>query len=123
MTEQLKNVELETLRVAEERDETVKMTADKMEEMEQQAKEAHATLEEHKASYSNADEALEEAKKQQEVTTRVLSCSLFACLILLPLVNFARASLIYRCGTNKGVVLCLWTHVTLWSSTFCASAR
>jgi hypothetical protein len=52
VTEQLKNVELETLRVAEERDETVKM--------------------------SNAHETLAEAKKQQEVTTRVLSCSLFA---------------------------------------------
>jgi septation ring formation regulator EzrA len=78
VTEQLKNVELETLRVAEERDETVKMTADKMDEMEQQTKEGHTTLKEHKADYSNADEALAEAKKQQEVTTRVLSCSLFA---------------------------------------------
>jgi len=78
VTEQLKNVELETLRVAEERDETVKMTADKMDEIEQQTKEGNGTLEERKADYSNAHETLAEAKKQQEVTTRVLSCSLFA---------------------------------------------
>jgi hypothetical protein len=44
VTAQLKDIKLETQRVAEERDETIKMTAYKMEELEQQTKEGNANF-------------------------------------------------------------------------------